>query len=121
MNAKVLSQMSREEVIQNAAKVLCKLGKKNFDIFGYKALVPESVMVTHLTNLLNGEQAESMLSPMSVLAFVDTAATWYRLPVWWDNDRVSVNGCHVDFAEFNGDAQRAKLWATLKAFTLHAN
>lgn len=121
MVTKVLSQMSREEIIAGAAEVLFKLWYKKLDVFTYRVLVTEEVIVDCLNDLMSNTVRDEVRHPLWALAFVDSAATHFRLPIWWDNDRVSVNGCHVDFEEFKGDAQRAKLWATLKALNLHAN
>lgn len=120
MSTKALTQMTREEIIESAVKVLSKLIKKRLTVFGYAFLMLEKNMEECLLELVIGVQSIDMNRSMTIVSFIDTAVTWHRFPVWWDADRVSVNGCHADFEDFNGDAQRAKLWATLKALCLHS-
>ena len=120
MTVKPLSKMSREEIISGASKVLVELSRKNIGVFTYKVFATEELMVKCLNELMTTQTNDDIKRPLFTIAFVDAAATHFRLPVWWDNDRVSVNGCHVDFEEFQGDVQCAKLWATLKALNLHA-
>lgn len=120
MSVKTLQQMTREEIIESAVKVLSKLIKKRVTVFGYVFLMIEDNMQECLLELVTGIQSPDMGRSMAMLAFVDAAVTWHRFPVWWDADRVSVNGCHADFEDFSCNPARAKLWASLKALSLHS-
>lgn len=119
MSAKVLSQMTREEIIDGAVKALVKLFKKQHCVFNFHVFLSGDKTAATLLALVFNTEILDQQNAMATLAIVDKALAWYRLPVWWDADRVSVNGCNASFQDFDNDTSRAKLWATLKALSLH--
>lgn len=106
---KPLWAQKKSEIIANAADVLEKI--KVFPI----SYDTEAIQLD-LNNLL---QAGSNNPTFHVLvnAFYKAEAH-FKLPVWWDIHRVSVNGIHVDFAEFSDDPLKARYWATIKALSI---
>lgn len=115
MNTKPLYMQSEDEILDNAAKVLEKI-----------KLCPLSYDQNHIRSELMGLvkavgdyfNSERMTTMMTALY---SAETYFGLPVWWDCDRVSVNGCHVDMREFAGNRQKARIWSSIKAISVYAN
>lgn len=115
VNTKPLFMQSEDEILDNAATVLDDI---NLCPISYE----QSMIRTELTQLIrasgsafNGDQYRTMLTALY------NAETYFGLPIWWDQDRVSVNGCHVELKEFEGDRQKARIWSSIKAISVYAN
>lgn len=115
VNTKPLFMQSDDEILDNAATVLeeinlCPISYEQHDI---------RTELTHLVRAIggqfNGDQYRTMLTALY------NAETYFGLPIWWDTDRVSVNGCHVDLKQFQGDRQKARIWSSIKAVSVYAN
>lgn len=115
MNTKPLYMQSEDEILDNASKILEKI-----------KMCPVTYDRTQIQSELHGliKVAGEYFSGGCVATMITAlynAESYFGLPVWWDGDRVSVNGCHVDFKQFNGDRQKARIWSSIKAISVYAN
>ena len=115
MNTKPLFMQSEDEILDNAAKVLDDINVCPI-AYEHQTIRTELMqLIKAIGSHFNGDQYRTMVTALY------NAETYFGLPIWWDSDRVSVNGCHVDFKQFNDDRQKARIWSSIKAISVYAN
>lgn len=114
MNTKPLFMQSDDEILNNAAKILDEINVCPISYDASKIYLELKNVIKVIGNSFNGEHCTVMITALY------NAETYFGLPVWWDGDRVSVNGCHVEFKKFEGDRQKARIWSSIKAISVYA-